>query len=182
MPPDNPFVGKAGWLPEIYTLGHRNPLGLAFNPTTNELWSTEEGPEGGDELNLIKAGKNYGWPRVSLGRNYDGSKVGLGFSAPGFEDPVWFWVPAIANSGLTFYDGDKFPTWKGSAFVGALRFNTGQHIRRVSFNAKGEPIGDEIILAELKQRIRQVSQGPDGDLYALTDETFGAVLKIEPGR
>ena len=182
VPPDNPFVGKPGWLPEIYTLGHRNPLGLAFNPITGELWETENGPEGGDELNLIKAGKNYGWPKVSLGRNYDGSRVGLGFSAPGYEDPVWFWVPAIANSGLTFYDGDRFPMWKGNAFVGALRYNTGQHIRRITLNAKGEPIGDEIILGELKQRIRQVSQGPDGFLYALTDETFGAVLKIEPGR
>ncbi len=182
VPADNPFVGKPGWLPEIYTLGHRNPLGLAFNPITNELWSTEEGPQGGDELNLIKAGKNYGWPRVSLGRNYDGSIVGEGFSAPGLEDPVVFWVPAIANSGLSWYDGDAFPQWKGNALVGAMRNNTGQHIQRVWFNAKGEPIGREIFLAELKQRIRQVSPGPDGFIYALTDETFGAVLKIEPAR
>jgi aldose sugar dehydrogenase len=182
VPPDNPFVGKAGYLPEIYTLGHRNPLGLYFNPITNELWSTEEGPQGGDELNLIKAGRNYGWPRVSLGRNYDGSRVGEGFSAPGLEDPVWFWVPAIANSGLSFYNGDKFPTWKGSAFVGALRAGTGKHIRRISFNAKGDPIADDIILGELNQRIREVKPGPDGLLYALTDETFGAVLRIEPAR
>ncbi len=182
VPADNPFVGKPGWLPEIYTLGHRNPLGLAFNPITNELWSTEEGPQGGDELNLIKAGKNYGWPRVSLGRNYDGSIVGEGFSAPGLEDPVVFWVPAIANSGLSWYNGDAFPQWKGNALVGAMRNNTGQHIQRVWFNAKGEPIGREIFLAELKQRIRQVSPGPDGFIYALTDETFGAVLKIEPAR
>ena len=182
VPPDNPFVGKAGYLPEIYTLGHRNPLGLAFNPITNELWSTEEGPQGGDELNLIKAGKNYGWPRVSLGRNYDGSIVGEGFTAPGLEEPVVYWVPAIAISGLSFYNGDQFAAWKGNALVGAMRNNTGQHIQRVWFNPKGEPIGREIFLAELKQRIREVKPGPDGLIYALTDETFGAVLKIEPGR
>ena len=180
VPADNPFVGKPGWLPEIYTLGHRNPLGLAFNPVNGELWSTEEGPQGGDELNLIKAGKNYGWPRVSLGRNYDGSIVGEGFSAPGLEEPVVFWVPAIAISGLSFYNGDAFPTWKGNALVGAMRNNTGQHIQRVWFNPKGEPIGREIFLADLKQRIREVKPGPDGFIYALTDETFGAVLKIEP--
>jgi len=180
VPQDNPYVGKPGWLPEIYTLGHRNPLGLAFNPITNELWSTEEGPQGGDELNLIKAGKNYGWPRVSLGRNYDGSIVGEGFTAPGLEEPVVFWVPAIAISGLSFYNGDAFPAWKGNALVGAMRANTGQHIQRVWFNPKGEPIGREIFLAELKQRIREVKPGPDGFIYALTDETFGAVLKIEP--
>jgi len=179
VPPDNPFVGKAGWLPEIYTLGHRNPLGLAFD-SQGQLWSTEEGPQGGDELNLIQAGKNYGWPRVSLGRNYDGTRVGEGFSAPGLEEPVVFWVPAIAISGLSFYDGDKFPQWKGNAFVGGMRANTGQHIQRVQFNAKGLPTGREILLAELKQRIREVKPGPDGYLYALTDETFGAILRVEP--
>jgi glucose/arabinose dehydrogenase len=179
VPPDNPFVGKAGWLPEIYTLGHRNPLGLAFD-SQGQLWSTEEGPQGGDELNLIQAGKNYGWPRVSLGRNYDGTRVGEGFTAPGLEEPVVFWVPAIAISGLSFYDGDKFPQWKGNAFVGGMRANTGQHIQRVQFNAKGLPTGREIFLAELKQRIREVKPGPDGYLYALTDETFGAILRVEP--
>jgi len=182
VPPDNPFVKTPGYKPEIYTLGHRNPLGLAFNPINNELWSTEEGPQGGDELNLIQAGKNYGWPRVSLGRNYDGTRVGEGFTAPGLEEPVVFWVPAIAISGLSFYNGDRFPAWKGNALVGAMRNNTGQHIQRVQFNAKGEPTGREILLAELKQRIREVKPGPDGFIYALTDETFGAVLKIEPGQ
>jgi aldose sugar dehydrogenase len=180
VPPDNPFVGKPGYLPEIYTLGHRNPLGLAFNPITGDLWSTEQGPQGGDELNLIQAGKNYGWPRVSLGRNYDGTRVGEGFSAPGYEEPVVFWVPAIAISGLSFYDGDKFPAWKGNAFVGGLRANTGQHFQRVQFNAKGFPTGREILLSELKQRIREVKPGPDGYLYVLTDETFGAILRVEP--
>ena len=178
VPKDNPFIGKAGYLPEIYTLGHRNPLGLYIHPTTGELWSTEEGPQGGDELNIIKAGRNYGWPIVSLGRNYDGTIVGEGFTKPGLEEPLVFWVPAIAISGLSIYNGDAFPAWKGHAFVGAMRANTGQHIQRVWFNAKGEPIGREIFLAELKQRIREVKPGPDGFLYALTDETFGAVLKI----
>jgi aldose sugar dehydrogenase len=182
VPPDNPFVGKSGYLPEIYTLGHRNPLGLAFNPTTNALWSTEEGPQGGDELNIIEAGKNYGWPIVSLGRNYDGTRVGQGFTASGMEEPYVFWVPAIAISGLSFYDGDKFPQWKGSAFVGAMRNNTGQHIQRVVFNDKGLPTNREIMLAELKQRIREVKPGPDGFIYAITDQTFGAVLKIEPAQ
>jgi aldose sugar dehydrogenase len=180
VPPDNPFVGKPGYKPEIWTLGHRNPLGLYINPIDGKLWSTEEGPQGGDELNLIMKGKNYGWPEVSLGRNYDGTTVGKGFSAPGYEEPVVYWVPAIAISGLSFYNGDKFPNWKGSAFVGGMRNNTGQHIQRVWFNPKGDPIGREIMLADLKQRIREVKPGPDGFLYALTDETFGAILKIEP--
>jgi glucose/arabinose dehydrogenase len=182
VPADNPYVSRPGYKPEIYSLGHRNPLGLAFHPVTGELWSTEEGPQGGDELNKIEMGKNYGWPRVSLGRNYDGTRVGEGFSAPGLEDPVVFWVPAIAISGLSFYDGDKFPAWKGNALVGGMRNNTGQHIQRVQFNAKGEPTGREIFLSELKQRIREVKPGPDGFIYAITDETFGAVLKIEPGQ
>ena len=181
VPPDNPFVGKPDYKPEIYSLGHRNPLGLYIHPVTGELWSTEEGPQGGDELNLIKAGKNYGWPLASLGRNYDGTVVGQGFTAPGVEDPVVFWVPAIANSGLSFYNGDKFPGWRGHAFVGAMRAGTGQFIARVVFNAKGLPTGrDHSMLADLRQRIREVKPGPDGLIYVLTDEAAGAVLRIEP--
>lgn len=181
VPPDNPFVGKAAWKPEIYTLGHRNPLGLYFHPVTGELWSSEEGPQGGDEINIIKAGKNYGWPKVSLGRNYDGTVVGDGFSAPGIEDPIVFWVPAIAISGLSIYNGDRFPAWKGQAFVGAMRAGTGQFVARVVFNNKGLPTGrDHSLLADLKQRIREVKPGPDGLIYVLTDETAGAVLRIEP--
>lgn len=180
VPPDNPFVGRSGWKPEIYTLGHRNPLGLAFHPTTGELWSTEQGPQGGDELNRIEAGRNYGWPRVSLGRHYDGTVVGLGFTAPGYEEPVVFWVPSIAVSGLSFYDGNRFPTWRGHALVGAMRNQTGKYVQRVVFNAKGLPTGRENMLVELNQRIRDVRPGPDGLLYVLTDETFGAMLRIEP--
>jgi glucose/arabinose dehydrogenase len=180
VPKDNPFAGRAGYLPEIYTFGQRNQQGLAYNPVNGELWASEQGPNGGDEINVIKAGKNYGWPIVSLGRNYDGTIVGEGFTKAGLEEPMVFWVPAIAISGLSVYNGDAFPAWKGHAFVGAMRNNTGQHVQRVWFNSKAEPIGREIFLAELKQRIREVKPGPDGFLYALTDETFGAVLKIEP--
>ena len=181
VPPDNPFVGRAGWKPEIYSYGHRNPLGLWYRESTGELWSTEEGPQGGDELNLIKGGRNYGWPNAGLGRNYDGSNIGQGFSGPNIEDPVVFWVPAIAISGLSFYDGDKFPAWRGQAFVGAMRNGTGQFIGRVTFNARGLPTArDHSMLADLRQRIREVKPGPDGFLYVLTDHAPGAVLKIEP--
>ena len=195
VPPDNPFVGVAGWKPEIYSYGHRNPLGLWYRESTGELWSTEEGPQGGDELNLIKAGKNYGWPLAGLGRNYDGSPIGQGFSGPNIEDPAVFWVPAIAISGLSIYDGDKFPQWKGQAFVGAMRAGTGQFVGRVTFNAKGQATGrDHTMLADLRQRIREVKPGPDGFIYVLTDEgpgcgpgapatpggSCGAVLRIEP--
>ncbi len=119
---------------------------------------------------------------MSLGRNYNGTVVGEGFTAPGLQEPVVFWVPAIAVSGLSFYNGEAFPAWKGNALVGALRNNTGQHIQRVQFNEQGLPTGRELMLGELKQRIREVKPGPDGFIYALTDETFGAVLRIEPGR
>jgi glucose/arabinose dehydrogenase len=195
IPKDNPFVGKAGWKPEIYSYGHRNPLGLWYRESTGELWSSEEGPQGGDEVNVIKAGKNYGWPLAGLGRNYDGSIIGKGFSGPEIEDPVAFWVPAIAISGLSVYDGDKFPAWKGQVFVGAMRGGTGQFIARVTLNAKGQATGrDHTMLADLRQRIREVKPGPDGFIYVLTDEgpgcgpagpsapggSCGAVLRIEP--
>jgi glucose/arabinose dehydrogenase len=181
VPPDNPFVNNKAFLPEIYTLGHRNPLGLYFHPITGELWESEEGPQGGDEINIIKAGKNYGWPEVGLGRHYTGESMKLGFSAPGYEEPIVFWVPAIAISGLSIYDGDQFPQWKGQAFVGAMRAGTGQFVARVTFNNKGLPTGrDHSMLADLHQRIREVKPGPDGYIYVLTDQTFGAVLRIEP--
>jgi glucose/arabinose dehydrogenase len=180
VPADNPFVGRTGYKPEIWTSGHRNPLGMYINPVDGKLWSTEEGPQGGDELNLIEKGKNYGWPEVSLGRNYDGTPAPKGFTAPGFEEPVVYWVPAIAISGLSFYNGDKFPFWKGQAFVGGMRNNTGKHVQRVQFNPQGLPTGRELLFGELNQRIREVKPGLDGNLYLLTDETFGAVIKVEP--
>jgi aldose sugar dehydrogenase len=181
VPPDNPFANDKAYLPEIYSLGHRNPLGLYFHPVTGELWESEEGPQGGDEINIIKAGKNYGWPEVGLGRHYTGEGMNKGFSAAGYEDPLVFWVPAVANSGLSIYDGDKFPQWKGQAFMGAMRAGTGRFVARVTFNAKGLPTGrDHSMLADLNQRIREVRPGPDGYIYVLTDEAFGAILRIEP--
>ena len=182
VPPDNPFVGRAGYKPEIYSLGHRNQLGLAINPSSGEVWSNENGPNGGDEINVILPGRNYGWPIVSLGRDYAGPWQGK-FAQDGIEPPVVYWMPAIAVSGMAFYTGDRFPAWKGNVFVGAMRFgeiaNTG-HLQRIVLNAKGEELRREMMLTELRQRIRDVRQGPDGLLYLLTDENPGAVLRIEP--
>ena len=161
VPPDNPFVGRAGYKPAIYTLGHRNGHGLAVNPETGELWSTEQGPNGGDEINIIRAGKNYGWPMVSYGRNYLGARMKP--SMDGMEEPILFWVPSIAVTGMTFYTGDRFPAWKRNVFVGGLRQGevprTG-HMERLVFNDKWEEIRREPLLTELKQRIRDVRQGP----------------------
>ena len=182
VPGDNPFVGKAGAKPEIYSYGHRNQLGLAVHPETGAVWSNENGPNGGDEINVILPGRNYGWPIVSLGRDYAGPWQGK-FAQDGIEPPVVYWTPSIAVSGMAFYTGDKFERWTGNVFVGAMRMgeipNTG-HLQRIVLNAKGEEIRRELLLQELRQRIRDVRQGPDGCLYLLTDETDGAVLRIEP--
>lgn len=184
-PADNPFVGKSlyglPYLPEIYTMGHRNAMGLAVNPETGELWSNENGPSSGDELNLILPGRNYGWPIISLGREYDGTPMQR--AQDGMEQPVYFWSPNPSVTGLAFYTGDKFPKWKRSAFVGGL---AGRRLDRVGFNERWQPVGadgataSEMLLGELKQRVRDVRQGPDGYLYVLTDETDGAILKLEP--
>jgi glucose/arabinose dehydrogenase len=182
VPADNPFVGRAGYKPEIYSLGHRNQLGLAINPSTGQVWANENGPNGGDKINITLPGRNYGWPIVSLGRDYAGPWQGK-FAQDGIEPPVVFWMPSIAVSGMAFYTGDRFPAWRGNVFVGAMRFgeipNTG-HLQRIVLNAKGEEIRREMLLTELRQRIRDVRQGPDGLLYLLTDETPGALLRIEP--
>jgi glucose/arabinose dehydrogenase len=185
IPPDNPFTGKAGHKPEVYTLGHRNSLGLALNPTTGDMWQNENGPNGGDEINVLKPGRNYGWPIVSLGRNYTGPWQSEQPGHAGFEPPVVYWMPAIAVSGMTFYTGDKLPKWKGDVFVGSMR--TGEipgtgHIERILFNEKMEELRRESLLTEFRQRIRDVRQGPDGLLYVLTDEKPGAVLRIEPAQ
>jgi len=183
VPKDNPFVGKAGYLPEIYTLGQRNQQGLTFNPVNGDLWASEQGPNGGDEINVIKPGRNYGWPLVSYGRQYAGPNQSEIPWKAGMELPLVFWVPSIATSGLTFYTGDRFPSWKNNVFVGAMR--TGEidrtgHIERIVFNDKWEEIRREAFLTELRQRIRDVRQGPDGFLYVLTDEDQGALLRLEP--
>lgn len=184
VPPDNPFVNRANAKPEIYTYGHRNTLGMAVHPETGEIWQSENGPNGGDEINVLKAGANYGWPLVSLGRAYPGpwqSKAGP--SHTGFEAPVVYWTPAIAVSGLLFYNGDQMPKWKGDVFVASLR--TGEipgtgHIERILFNEQMEELRREALLTDLRQRMRDIKQGPDGLIYVLTDEKEGAVLRIEP--
>jgi aldose sugar dehydrogenase len=173
--PGNPFAGRDGFKPEIYTYGHRNAQGLAFHPETGELWETEHGPQGGDELNTIVAGKNYGWPISTFGREYSGEFISPPWKE-GVEQPVIFWAPSIGLSGMAFYTGDRFPAWKGNVFLGAL---SGQQIQRVVFTEKG-PIGREALLGTLRLRIRDVRQGPDGFLYAAVDANPGGILRIEP--
>src|SRR5262245_14870537 len=183
VPPDNPFVGRAGHRPEIYTLGHRNALGLAVQPDTGAIWECEDGPNGGDEINVLQPGKNYGWPLVSFGRFYLGPRVSDKPWQEGMEQPVVFWVPAIAISGMTFYTGDKFPNWKNNVFVGGMRQGEvprSGHLDRIDFNEKWEELHRESILRELQQRIRDIRQGPDGFLYLLTAENDGALMRMEP--
>ncbi|MCU1338958.1 MAG: hypothetical protein JWO19_4539 [Bryobacterales bacterium] len=183
VPKDNPFVGQAGHRPEVYTLGHRGTLGLAMHPGTGDMWQNENGPNGGDEINILKPGRNYGWPVVSYGRDYPGPWHNEVPGHAGFEAPVVLWIPAIAVSGMAFYTGDKLPKWKGDVFVGSLR--TGEipgtgHLERILFNEKMQELRREALLTELRQRVRDVRQGPDGLLYLLTDEKEGALLRIEP--
>jgi glucose/arabinose dehydrogenase len=184
VPPDNPFVKQPEFRPEIYSWGHRNSLALIVHPVTGELWNSENGPNGGDEINIVKAGKNYGWPTVSMGRSYEGPWQGK-FEKDGMEGPLVYWMPAIAASGLMIYTGDKFPQWRNNAFVGAMRYgeipNTG-HLQRIVFNEKTEEMRREMLLTEFRQRIRDVKQGPDGFVYLLTDENPGALLKLEPAQ
>ena len=183
IPKDNPFVGRAGYKPGIYTLGHRNGHGLAVNPETGEIWESEQGPSGGDELNVLRPGRNYGWPIVSFGRDYWGARISPQPSRAGMEDPAVVWLPSIGATGMTFYTGDRFPHWRRNVFVAGLREGgiprTGQ-LQRIVFNERWEELRREPLLVELKQRLRDVRQGPDGLLYVLTAEDDGALLKIEP--
>ena len=183
VPRDNPFVGHADYRPEIYTLGHRNTLGLIVQPETGVLWNHENGPNGGDEINILLPGRNYGWPVVSFGRDYSGERITDHPTREGMKSPLVVWLPAIAVAGMAVYTGDEFPAWKGNVFVGSLRQGgipgTG-HLQRIVFNEKTEELRRESILTELKQRIREVREGPDGLLYLLTDEDDGALLRIEP--
>jgi aldose sugar dehydrogenase len=176
VPPDNPFVGRTGFRPEIYSYGHRNPQGLTFHPETGALWETEHGPQGGDELNIIMPGKNYGWPVVTLGREYTGEIISPQPARADIEQPVMAWLPSLGLSGMVFYTGNAFPAWKGNLFVGGL---SGQQIVRVVFTDKG-PVGREALIGSLRQRIRDVRQGPDGLLYLVVGEPAGGVLRIEP--
>ena len=184
VPADNPFLNHLNYRPEIYTLGHRNTLGLMLHPETGEMWQHENGPNGGDEINILLPGRNYGWPIVSFGRNYSGDRVTEHPTREGLESPLLVWLPAIAASGLAVYTGDHFPAWKGNVFIGSLRMGgipgTG-HLQRIVFNERTEEIRRELIFAELRRRIREVREGPDGFLYLLTDEEDdGALLRIEP--
>jgi glucose/arabinose dehydrogenase len=183
VPPDNPFAGRAGYRPEIFTLGHRNTLALIVHPQTGALWNNENGPNGGDEINIILPGRNYGWPLVSFGRDYPGPRISEHPTREGMESPLVVWLPQIAVAGMAVYTGDRFPAWRGNVFVGSMRTGgipgTG-HLERIVFNAKTEELRRESMLNELKQRIREVRQGPDGFLYLLTDEEDGAMLRIEP--
>ena len=183
VPKDNPFAGKQGYKPYVFALGFRNVLGMTINPWTKEMWVTEIGPNGGDELNIVHGGKNYGWPVVSYGRNYLGPRYDSAHAAHGFEEPIWFWTPAISPSGTAFYTGDRFPNWKRNLFVGGLRegeFSPTGQLKRLVFNEKWELLREEALLRDLHQRMRDVRQGPDGNLYVLTEENDSALLKIEP--
>ena len=176
IPDDNPFVGQDGYRPEIFAYGVRNPQGMALHPQTGQLWEHEHGPHGGDEINLIEAGNNYGWPAITYGDEYsDQSPIG-GTEAPGMEQPVTYWDPSIAPSGMAFYTGDQFPGWENQMFVGALAH---QHIRRVVLDGN-EVVQQEELLRNEIGRIRDVRVGPDGYLYALTDASDGALYRLEP--
>jgi glucose/arabinose dehydrogenase len=177
VPPDNPFVGRAGFRPEIYSYGHRNLQGLTTHPETGEIWETEHGPQGGDELNVIQPGRNYGWPVATFGREYDGRLITNETFKAGMEPPVTVWVPSIALSGMVFYTGDRYPAWKGSLFVGGM---AGTQLHRVVFS-EGGPQGREPMLTELRLRVRDVRQGPDGLLYLAIDANpNGAILRLDP--
>jgi glucose/arabinose dehydrogenase len=178
VPPDNPFVNKPGVRPEIWSYGHRNAQGAALHPETGKLWTAEHGAMGGDELNHPEAGKNYGWPVITYGVDYSGEKIGEGTAKAGMEQPVHYWDPSIAPSGLLIYSGDAFPDWKGDYFIGSLKFN-----RLVRLELDGDKVvKEERYLGERGERIRDVVQGPEGFIYLLTDADPGSVLRLEPAK
>jgi glucose/arabinose dehydrogenase len=176
VPPDNPFIGKAGARPEVWSYGHRNIQAAALNPATGKLWTIEHGARGGDELNIPLPGRNHGWPVITYGRDYSGLRIGEGTAKAGMEQPVYYWDPSIAPSGMAFYTGDLFPEWKGNLFVGALR---GQALHRLVLNGE-QVVGEEAMLRDMGERIRDVRAGPDGGLWLLTDSPQGRVLRIVP--
>lgn len=176
VPPDNPLVGHDGALPEIYSYGHRNPQGMVLHPDTGAVWIHEHGARGGDEINIVRAGRNYGWPEITHGVDYDGSKIGIGREAPGMEQPLHFWTPSIAPSGMAFYRGERFPRWNRSLFIGAL---AGEMLVRVELDG-ARVVREERMLEDRLGRIRDVRSGPDGYLYLTTDEEDGQLLRLEP--
>lgn len=176
FPLDNPFFGNLNHKPEIYAYGVRNAQGIALRPSDNSIWYHEHGPRGGDELNILKAGSNYGWPEITYGIDYSGAVISDKTDAPGMEQPVVFWDPSIAPSGMDFYDGDQFPAWKGDIFLGALAH---RHLRRLKLEGN-VVIEQEVLLQDLGERVRDVKSGPDGFLYILTDSHDGKILRLEP--
>ncbi len=176
MPASNPFVNQSGARPEIYTYGNRNIQGIAPQPNSHLIWMHEHGPQGGDEVNIVRAGTNYGWPIITYGIGYDGSKIGEGVAREDMAQPVHYWDPSIAPSGMTFYDGNRFPNWRGDLFVGALKFQL-----VVRLEVQGERvIAEERLLGGEIGRIRDVEQGPDGLIYLLTDASDGGLYRLEP--
>lgn len=176
-PSDNPFAGTAGARPEIWSIGHRNLQGAALHPVTRELWTVEHGARGGDEINVVRGGKDYGWPTITYGVEYSGKAIGDGLTQKaGMEQPVYYWDPVIAPSGMAFYDGNVFPKWKGSLFVGAL---AGQHLARLSLEGE-KVVGEERLLVERRKRIRDVRTGPRGTVFLLTDEDDGELWELVP--
>ena len=176
VPPDNPFVQTGGARPEIWSYGHRNIQGATLHPETGALYTVEHGARGGDEINRPEAGKNYGWPVITYGIDYSGARIGIGRAKEGMEQPLYYWDPSIAPSGATFYTGDRFPAWKGQLIVGAL---AGSLVTRVEFR-DGQVVGEIRMLDRLRERIRDVVQGPDGLVYLLTDDPAGKVLRLSP--
>lgn len=165
-----------GWASEVWSIGHRNPQSAAIHPVTGKLWTVEHGARGGDEINIPEAGKNYGWPVISYGRDYSGSKIGVGTEKAGMEQPVYYWDPSIAPSGMAFYNGSLFPAWKGNLFVGAL---SGSHLVRLVLDGD-KVVAEEKLLANVGERIRDVREGPEGALYTMTDSGNGRILRIAP--
>lgn len=176
VPRDNPFVGQPGKRPEIFSYGHRNVQGMTLHPQTGAVWAHEHGPRGGDEVNLLKPGANYGWPAITYGIDYSGAIISDKTAAPGMEQPVIYWDPSIAPSGMAFYQGDRFPQWQGDLFVGALAH---LHLRRLELDGD-KVVNQESLLVDLGERIRDVRTGPDGYLYVLTDSGNGQLLRLEP--
>jgi glucose/arabinose dehydrogenase len=176
VPADNPFRNRPGAKPEIWSYGHRNVQGAALDPATGELWTAEHGARGGDEINRVLAGRNYGWPVISYGVDYSGAKIGTGRSAPGMEQPVFYWDPSIAPSGLAFISGGRYPAWTGRMLVGALR---GRLVASLALSGNAVT-KEERVLGKLRQRIRDVRQGPDGLVYLVTDEDNGRILRLDP--
>lgn len=175
VPSDNPFLDTPGAAPEIWSIGHRNPQGAVFDPVTGALWTVEHGPRGGDEVNRPEPGRNYGWPRVSYGRHYSGRGIEMGAEAPGFEPPKHYWDPSIAPSGMTVYDGDMFPEWRGDFLVAALAF---QLLARLERDDAGEIVGEERLLEGAFGRLRDVEVAPDGSVWLLTDEADGRIIRL----